>query len=94
MPVEEGHVAHPQLFGAPAYARPQPPVKRTPLPPDPDDLPIAAVQTHHEQRVATLLVARPYQSVNAVRPFRSEPRLEPRPLLLRALARRIVRRAS
>jgi hypothetical protein len=94
MPVDEEHVTRPRLYGAPAYARPQPAVEPTQLPLDPDDLPIAAVQTPHERRVAEWLLDRPYQSVSAVRPFRPEPRLEPRPLLLRALAQRIVRRVS
>jgi hypothetical protein len=94
MPVEEEHLAHPHLYGAPAYARPPSAVEPTPLPLDPDDLPIAAAQTPQEQRLAEKLPARSYQSVSPVRLSRDEPRLEPRPLLLRALADRILRRAS
>jgi len=94
MSIEEEHVAHPRLYGAPAYARPPSPVAPTALPLDPDDLPIAAAQTPQEQRLAATLPPRPYQSVSPIRPTRDEPRLEPRPLLLRALAGRILRRAS
>jgi hypothetical protein len=94
MSVEEEHVAHPRLYGAPAYARPPSAIPPTPLPLDPDDLPIAAAQTPEEQQLAETLLARPYQSVSPTRTLRSEPRLEPRPLQLRALAGRILRRAS
>jgi hypothetical protein len=94
MSIDEEHVAHPRLYGAPAYARPPAAVEPTPLPLDPDDLPIAAAQTPQEQRLAQMLLARPYQSVSLSRPVSDEPRLEPRPLLLRALAGRILRRAS
>ena len=94
MSIEEEHVAHPHLYGAPAYARPPSPVAPTPLPLDPDDLPIAAFQTPQEQELAAELVARPYQSVRLLTPVREEPRLEPRPLLLKAIAGRILRRAS
>lgn len=94
MAVDEEHVAHPRLSGAPAYARPRPAVAPTPLPLDPDDLPIAAAQTPREQHVAEKLLARPYRTVSPNRPSRDEPRLEPRPLLLRAFAERMLRQAS
>jgi hypothetical protein len=94
MSTEEEHVAHPRLYGAPAYARPPSAVAPTPLPLDPDDLPIAAAQTPQERRLSEMLLTRPYQSVRPIRPAIEEPRLEPRPLLLRALAGRILRRAS
>ena len=94
MSIEDEHVAHPHLYGAPAYARPPSAVAPTRLPLDPDDLPIAAVQTPHEQRLAAMLLARPYQSVSPVKPSPAEPRLDPRPLRLRTLAGRILRRAS
>jgi hypothetical protein len=94
MSIDEEHVAHPRLYGAPAYARPPLAVAPTPLPLDPDDLPLAAVRTPAEQRLAETLQARPYQSVSPTRPVHEEPRLEPRPLLLRALTGRILRRAS
>jgi hypothetical protein len=94
MSIDEEQVAHPQLYGAPAYARPPAAVEPTPLPLDPDDLPIVAAQTPQEQRLAEMLQARPYQSVSLSGPVRAEPHLEPRPLFLRALAGRILRRAS
>lgn len=94
MSIEDEHVAHPRLYGAPAYARPPAAVAPTPPPLDPDDLPIAAAQTPQEQRLAELLLVRPYQSVSLVKPVRETTRLEPRPLPLRALAGRILRRAS
>jgi hypothetical protein len=94
MSIEDEHVAHPRLYGAPAYARPPSTVAPTPLPLDPDDLPIAAIQTPAEQRLAEALSTRPYQSVRPMQAVFDEPRLEARPLLLRALAGRILRRAS
>jgi len=93
MSIDEEHVAHPRLYGAPAYARPPSTVAPTLLPLDPDDLPIAAAQTPQEQRLAEILESRPYLSVRPVQPTRDEPRPEPRPLF-RALAGRILRRAS
>lgn len=94
MSAEEEHVAHPRLYGAPAYARPPSIVEPTPLPFDPDDLPIAAVQTEEEQELAAELLLRPYQSVSPARRVREEPLLEPEPLRLRALAGRLLHRAS
>jgi hypothetical protein len=94
MSVDDEHVAHPLLYGAPAYARPRSTVAPTPLPPDPDDMPLAVAQTAEEQRLSETLLVRPYQSVSPIRPKPAEPRLEPRPLLLRALTVRILRRAS
>ncbi len=95
MSIDEEHVAHPRLYGAPAYARPPAAVAQTPLPLGPDDLPITAAQTPAEQALAETLVARPYETVSPLeRACREEPRLEPRPLLLRALAGRLLRRAS
>jgi hypothetical protein len=94
MAIDEEHVAHPRLYGAPAYARPPAAVAPTPLPLDQDDLPIAAAQTAAEQALAETLEARPYQSVSPTRRAREEPRLKPRPFLLRVLAGRILRRAS
>ena len=51
------HVAHPRLYGAPAYARPPLSVTPTALPIDPDDLPIAVEQTPEERAVAEQLLA-------------------------------------
>jgi hypothetical protein len=52
---EDQHVALPKLYGAPAYARPPKIVEETPRPLDPDELPLAAVQTEEERRLADLL---------------------------------------
>ncbi len=58
MSIDEQHIALPKLYGAPAYARPAPPVATTPRPFDPDDLPIEAVQTEEERELAANLPAR------------------------------------
>ena len=55
--IDEQHIALPKLYGAPAYARPAAPVATTPRPFDPDDLPIAAVQTDEERELAQSLPA-------------------------------------
>ena len=60
MSIDEQHVALPKLYGAPAYARPRPPVTPTPRPFDPDDLPIAVARTPEEQQIAETLPARAY----------------------------------
>jgi hypothetical protein len=52
---EDQHVALPKLYGAPAYARPPKIVEETARPLDPDELPLAAVQTEEERRLADLL---------------------------------------
>jgi hypothetical protein len=96
MSVELEHVAHPRLYGAPAYARPPLSVTPTALPIDPDDLPIAAEQTPEEQAIAERLLASPYRVAERPSPTKSEaqPQLRPQPLLLGVLADRILRRAS
>ena len=52
MSIDEQHVALPRLYGAPAYARPQPAVAVGPRPFDPDDLPIEAFQSEEERELA------------------------------------------
>jgi hypothetical protein len=96
MSAELDHVAHPRLYGAPAYARPPLSITPTALPIDPDDLPIAAEQTAEEQAIAERLVASPYRVAERQAPTKSEsqPQLRPQPLLLGVLADRILRRAS
>ena len=94
MSLDEENVAHPHLFGAPAYARPRSAVAPTPLPPDPDDLPLAVAQTDDEHRLAETLLMMPYQTLSPIRRTREEPPVEPRPFLLRGIAGRILRRAS
>jgi hypothetical protein len=58
--LDEQHVALPKLYGAPAYSRPPRPVEVTERPLDPDDLPIAALQTDEEREIAETLGGRPY----------------------------------
>jgi hypothetical protein len=53
--IDEQHVALPKLYGAPAYARPAPPVEVSERPLDPDDLPIEAFRTDEEQELAAAL---------------------------------------
>jgi len=94
MSAQEERVAHPRLYGAPAYARPQSIVTPPALPLDPDDLPLAVEQTPEERAVAERLLEAPYGV--ATRPAVPEPEPQPRPqpLLLSVLADRILRRAS
>jgi hypothetical protein len=94
--IDEQHVALPQLYGAPAYARPAPIVEETPRPFDPDDLPIEAVQTAEERQLAESLPAGVY-APGGMYPTRfdeasrrADSTLRPRPLSLRALAGRIL----
>ena len=94
MSAEPQHVALPRLFGAPAYARPPSSVTPSARPLDPDDLPIAVEQTPEERAVAERLLASPYGVGERSPATEPEPRLRPQPLLLGALANRILRRAS
>lgn len=90
---EDEHVAHPRLYGAPAYARPPLRITLTALPLDPDDLPIAVEQTDEERAIADELLARPFgvaeRTTAATKP---EPNTQPQ--LLSAIAGRFLRRAS
>jgi hypothetical protein len=95
--IDEQHVALPKLYGAPAYARPAPPIQETPRPLDADDLPIEAFRTSEEQELAEALpvyipdTAKPAAkpTVHPARAARSRPRLRPRQLSLRAMAGRL-----
>jgi hypothetical protein len=95
--IDEQHVALPKLYGAPAYARPAPVVDVTQRPFDPDDLPIEAVMTDEEREIAASLPAHVYAPGGAHLKAdqkhgrrEGEPRLNPRPLSLKALAGRIL----
>jgi len=90
---EDEHVAHPRLYGAPAYARP-PQVTATELPPDPDDLPIAVYQTPEEREIAERLLASPYGVAERLLPPEPDVQVRRRPLRLGTIAGRILRRAS
>ena len=57
---EQPHIALPQLYGAPAYARPPAVAEIAPRPFDPDELPIAAYQTDEEREFSTTLPAQAY----------------------------------
>ena len=49
------HIALPQLYGAPAYARPTVAVAQTPRPIDPDDLPIVAQMSEEDRELFRML---------------------------------------
>lgn len=91
---DDEHVAHPRLYGAPAYARPPMQVTPTELPLDPDDLPIAAYQTPEEREIAEQLLSTPFGVAERKPVAESGPQLRPRPFLLGSLAGKILRRAS
>jgi hypothetical protein len=95
---QQQHVAPPKLYGGPAYARPPMAVIESPRPFDPDDLPITASQTDEERAWVDALPDRAYAAGGGVliagdddAPAASEPELQPRPFLLRAIADRILR---
>jgi hypothetical protein len=97
--IDEQHVALPQLYGAPAYARPAPVAAASARPLDPDDLPIEAVMTDEERELAASLPAHSYAVIGATSNGHSgagdaAPSLNPRPLSLRALAGRILGQAD
>ena len=87
MAIDERHVALPKLYGAPAYTPPvhRPPV--TPRPFDPDDLPIAAVQSVEERDLAA---SAPDAFGNGQHAADDAPSLRPRPFSLRTFAGRIL----
>ena len=82
---EQHHLALPQLFGAPAYARPAAPVAHTPRPFDPDDLPLLETLTE-EERVA---LERPLAFQQEAMVAGPAPGITARPFSLRALADRL-----
>lgn len=90
---EDEHVAHPRLYGAPAYARPPQRIAPTAMPLDPDDLPIAVEQTPEERAIAEELLSRPF-GVGDPMAVRNDREPSPQPQPLRAIAGKILRRAS
>ena len=60
MSIDEQHVALPQLYGAPAYARPPASIPPKDRPFDPDELPLEAHQTDDEREFTSSLPARAY----------------------------------
>ena len=93
MYAEDEHVAHPRLYGAPAYARPPLSIEPIERPLDPDDFPIAAEQTAEEQAIAEVLISRPYVSIPLSKPAPAEPDPQSRAPRV-GLASRILGRAS
>jgi len=93
---EQPHVALPKLYGAPAYARPPTVADNTPRPLDPDDLPIAALQTEEERAIAESLPARVYRPGGGAyiegngRNGHTQDTPRARPLSLRAIAGRLL----
>jgi len=83
--------ALPKLYGAPAYSRPPRPVAIPDRPIDPDDLPIAAVQTDEERHLAQMLDGQPYAGGAPADPVPARGGrllLRGRPFRLRAIADR------
>lgn len=93
MSAEEEHVAHPRLYGAPAYARP-PSIVAPTVVLDPDDLPLAVEQTAEEREVAERLIGSAYVVAERPAVAKPEPRAQQQPMLLSLLADRLLRRAS
>ena len=60
MSIDEQPVALPNLYGAPAYARPPGPAPAKDRPFDPDELPLEAHQTDEEREFTSTLPARAY----------------------------------
>lgn len=97
MSFEEEHIAHPRLYGAPAYARPPLRVATTAKPVNPDDLPITAYLTPDEREIVESLRAYPFglaPTTAQVAAPESEPRLRPEGLSLTERAGRLLGRAS
>ncbi len=90
---DEEHVAHPRLYGAPAYARPPQRVTPTALPLDPDDLPIAVEQTEEERAIAEALLSAPF-GVAERAPVSTAPEHGQQPQILSTIAGKFLRRAS
>jgi hypothetical protein len=93
MDAEEVHVAHPRLYGAPAYARPPMAVTPAARPLHPDDLPIAAEQTPEDRAIAELAMDSRY-GIREAPAAEPDSRARSQPLRLGRLADKILRRAS
>jgi hypothetical protein len=94
--IDEQHIALPQLYGAPAYARPPTVAEIAERPFDPDELPIEAAQTDEEREFSTTLPARAFApgGILLVRgaettTYADDP-LRPRTLSIRAIAGRLL----
>ena len=60
MSIDEQHVALPNLYGAPAYARPPGAADPKERPFDPDELPLEAERTDEERTFVSMLPARAF----------------------------------
>ena len=98
MSIDEQHVALPQLYGAPAYARPPLLVPETERPFDPDELPIEAERTEEEREFTAALPEYAWTTPGGVRigrdgkPTTDEGQARPRKLRLRRHRRTLPQR--
>lgn len=99
MSTDKQHMALPRLYGAPAHTPRRMVVPHADPALDPDDLPIETYRSSEDDALALQLFPRSYggqvieAGPRATRPFLAEhyhPELTPRPLLLRALAGRLL----
>jgi hypothetical protein len=97
---DKDHLSLPRLYGAPPHGPRRMGVEPTPPPLGPDDLPIERFRSPEEQQQAMELFPRAYTSqviqagpepFRSLRPVERPQQLRGRPLLLRALAGRLLR---
>lgn len=94
MSIDEQHVALPQLYGAPAYARPPLRVPETERPFDPDEMPIEADRTDEEREFTAALPDHVWTKPGGVKiardgkPIADEGTNRPRKLRLRGIGGR------
>ena len=101
MSTDQEHVALPRLYGGPAYGLRRMAAVQSELPLCSDDLPIENYRSPEDQALATELLARAYvqqRGEAGVRPAAAidvqgngPPQLRGAPLLLRAIAGRLIR---
>ena len=96
---DQGNVALPKLYGAPAYARPpRVAVAQTDRPFDPDELPIEAQRTEEDRELAAELASQPWSGATSGEGGSSgregSPMLRGRPFGLGSFTRRIRGRKS
>jgi hypothetical protein len=93
--IDEQHIALPQLYGAPAYARPPGAPAEIARPFDPDELPIEAFRTDEEREFVSTLPARAFAPGGVHvdgggNEVDGQGGLEARPFSLRAVAGRLL----
>jgi hypothetical protein len=95
--IDEPYVAMPQLYGAPAYARPPAAAAGGIRPFDPDELPLEVQRTDEEQEFVSALPARVYApggvilGWNGNDPGADDSGFRPRSLSLRRIAGKLRR---